>query len=49
MTLTGLQWHNGHTEFRENLSNGSEVGTGEASLHERTRRQFGDLINLVNL
>jgi len=34
MKSTGLQWNNGHTEFSENLSDGSEFGTGG---HRRTR------------
>jgi hypothetical protein len=28
MTLADLEWHNIHTEFRENHSDGSNVGIG---------------------
>jgi hypothetical protein len=49
MMPTGPQWHNGRTEFRENLSHGSEFGKGEVGIQERTRGKFGDIKNLINL
>jgi hypothetical protein len=47
MTSTGLQWPKVRKEFRENLSNGSEIVTGDVDLHARAGSKFGGLMNLI--